>query len=116
MIKDNHLAGFTSWEEGIIALKKKLGHTVKVEVEVDTLEQLKRLIGLPVDIVLLDNMTPTQLGEAVQLVDRRLDGHGVRALARDGEDLIALDHLAHKRHRLERRSENRCWIAQGSFQ
>jgi len=36
MIKDNHLAGFASWEEGILALKKKLGHTVKVEVEVDT--------------------------------------------------------------------------------
>ena len=103
MIKDNHLAGFASWEEGILALKKKLGHTVKVEVEVDTLEQLKRLIGLPVDIVLLDNMTPDQLREAVQLVDRRMitEASGnvsletVRGIAEAGVDIISSGALTH---------------------
>ncbi len=103
MIKDNHLAGYTNWEEGILSLKKKLGHTVKIEVEVDTLEQLKRLIGLPVDIVLLDNMTPTQLGEAVQLVDRRMitEASGnvsletVRKIAEAGVDIISSGALTH---------------------
>ena len=103
MIKDNHLAGFASWEEGVLALKKKLGHTVKVEVEVDTLEQLKRLIGLPVDIVLLDNMTPDQLREAVQLVDRRMitEASGnvsletVRGIAEAGVDIISSGALTH---------------------
>ena len=103
MIKDNHLSGFTSWEEGILALKKKLGHTVKVEVEVDTLEQLKRLIGLPVDIVLLDNMTPSQLREAVQLVAGRMitEASGnvsletVRGIAEAGVDIISSGALTH---------------------
>ncbi len=103
MIKDNHLAGFAGWEEGIPALKKKLGHTVKVEVEVDTLEQLKRLIGLPVDIVLLDNMTPAQLREAVQLVAGRMitEASGnvsletVREIAESGVDIISSGALTH---------------------
>ena len=103
MIKDNHLAGFTSWEEGILSLKKKLGHTVKIEVEVDTLEQLNRLIGLPVDIVLLDNMTPTQLKEAVLLVDGRMimEASGnvslesVRGIAETGVDIISSGELTH---------------------
>ena len=103
MIKDNHLAGFASWEEGVLALKKKLGHTVKIEVEVDTLEQLKRLIGLPVDIVLLDNMTPAQLREAVQMVDGRMltEASGnvtletVREIAEAGVDIISSGALTH---------------------
>ena len=103
MIKDNHLSGFASWEEGILALKKQLGHTVKVEVEVDTLEQLKRLIGRPVDIVLLDNMTPAQLREAVQMVDGRMltEASGnvsletVRRIAEAGVDIISSGALTH---------------------
>ena len=103
MIKDNHLACFASWEEGILALKKKLSHTVKVEVEVDTLEQLKRLIGLPVDIILLDNMTPSQLREAVQLVDGNMitEASGnvsletVRKIAETGANIISSGALTH---------------------
>lgn len=103
MIKDNHLSGLPGWKEGIPALKKKLGHTVKIEVEVDTLDQLKKLIGLPVDIVLLDNMNPEELKEAVKLVNNSMitEASGnvsietVESIAKTGVDIISCGGLTH---------------------
>ena len=69
LIKDNHLALAGSIAAAIEAVRERVGHMVKVEVEVDTLEQLKRALEFDVDAVLLDNMTPDDLTRAVDMVN-----------------------------------------------
>jgi len=80
-----------------------VGHMVKVELEVDTLEQLREALGLPIDAVLLDNMTPAQLAEAVALADGRfvteasgrVDALSIVAIAEAGVDVISVGWLTH---------------------
>ncbi len=113
LVKDNHLAGVS-----LKALPDKLRRAIEqarkthtalkfVEVEVDTLEQLKRVLAVPgVDIVLLDNMTSAQLCEAVALRDQlaervQLEASGgvsldaVAAIAATGVDRISVGALTH---------------------
>ncbi len=69
MLKDNHivLVGH-ELEQAIALLRSKSGHTVKIEVEVDDIDQVERAAAAGADIVMLDNMTPDDGREAVQLV------------------------------------------------
>ncbi len=68
LIKDNHLAVAGSIEEAVARVRQNIGHTVKVELEVDTLNQLEQALKVGVDIVLLDNMSPDTLRKAVEMV------------------------------------------------
>jgi nicotinate-nucleotide pyrophosphorylase (carboxylating) len=69
MIKDNHVVAMGgSMTEVIRAVKNHNGHTVCIEVEVDTLEQLTVVLDEGVDVVLLDNMTPDQIRQAVAMI------------------------------------------------
>ena len=68
LIKDNHLALAGSIAAAVAAARARAGHMVKVEVEVDTIAQLREALETPIDAVLLDNMTTEQLREAVGLV------------------------------------------------
>ena len=76
---------------------------LKIEVEVDTLAQLADALRHPIDVVLLDNMTPAQLREAVAVVAGRVltEASGgvsletVRAIAETGVDLISVGALTH---------------------
>jgi nicotinate-nucleotide pyrophosphorylase (carboxylating) len=82
MIKDNHRQLAGSLEEAVERVRRRVGHLVKIEVEVDTLEQLDRALGLAVDVVLLDNMTPATLRQAVERI--RSAGGGVISEASGG--------------------------------
>jgi nicotinate-nucleotide pyrophosphorylase (carboxylating) len=103
LIKDNHLAIAGSVAEAVRRARAGVGHLVKVEVEVDTLEMLAAALACPVDAVLLDNMTPEQLGEAVTLVRGRVitEASGgispdtARAVAESGVDLLSVGWLTH---------------------
>lgn len=103
LIKDNHLALAGSIREAVSRAHALAGHMVKIEVEVDTLEQLHEALAEPIDAVLLDNMTPEMLKRAVEIVDRRLitEASGgirpetVRAVAESGVDLISVGWLTH---------------------
>lgn len=103
MIKDNHIVAAGGLAEALHAARSKLGHMVKIEVEVDTLEQLAELLPLDADVVLLDNMAPDMLREAVKMVDGRMKTEAsggltpdtVRAVAETGVDLISLGWLTH---------------------
>jgi nicotinate-nucleotide pyrophosphorylase (carboxylating) len=103
LVKDNHLALTGSIRAAVAAVRAQIGHTVKVEVEVDTLEQLRAALDEPIDAVLLDNMTPAQLREAVELVSGRVltEASGgvtpetIGAIARSGVDLISVGWLTH---------------------
>lgn len=103
LIKDNHLAVAGSVAVAVTRVRDRLGHMVKVEVEVDTLEQLDELLALGVDAVLLDNMAPDMLAEAVKRIGGRMvtEASGgitpdmVADVAASGVDLISLGWLTH---------------------
>lgn len=103
LVKDNHIAVAGSLTEAVRRVRAHAGHMVKIEVEVDTLAQLRELLPLGADAVLLDNMSPVTLKEAVALVDGRMtteaSGRVSRetapAIAAAGVDLISVGWLTH---------------------
>ena len=103
LIKDNHLALARSIAAAVAAVRERAGHMVKIEIEVDTLEQLREALETPVDAVLLDNMSPEQLAQAVAIVNGRVTTEAsgtitperIVAVARSGVDLISSGWLTH---------------------
>jgi len=103
MIKDNHVAAAGGIAEAIAQARSFAGHTVKVEVEVDTLDQLAIALPAKPDIVLLDNMSTDQLSKAVEIADGQaiLEASGgvnldtVRGIAETGVDIISVGALTH---------------------
>jgi nicotinate-nucleotide pyrophosphorylase (carboxylating) len=103
MIKDNHIAAAGGIEAAVASVRAAVGHTVKIEVEVTSLDQLKSLLAMPVDIVMLDNMGPAEMAEAVGMVDRRMlvEASGgvtldnVREVAETGVDVISVGWITH---------------------
>lgn len=109
LIKDNHIAIAGGVAAAIERARRSVGHLVKIEVEVDTLEQLKESMGVSPDAVLLDNMTPDQLREAVALVQGRAvtEASGritlatAPAVAATGVDIISVGWLTHSASSLD---------------
>lgn len=103
LIKDNHLALAGSIRKAVEAVREHVGHMVKIEVEVDTIEQLREALELPIDAVLLDNMSPEQLANAVALVNGRvlteasgtITAERIAAVAASGVDLISSGWITH---------------------
>ncbi|AYM08137.1 carboxylating nicotinate-nucleotide diphosphorylase [Agrobacterium tumefaciens] len=103
LIKDNHIAVAGGVREAIRRARQGVGHLVKIEVEVDTLAQLRDVMDEGVDAVLLDNMTPEQLREAVGIVagraiteaSGRINPQTAAAIAATGIDLISVGWLTH---------------------
>lgn len=103
LIKDNHVAVAGGITAAVTAAKAHVGHLVKIEVEVDTLDQLAELLETGADAVLLDNMGPDLLREAVAMVNGRLitEASGritpetAVPLAEAGVDLISVGWLTH---------------------
>ncbi|MCG3159534.1 MAG: putative nicotinate-nucleotide pyrophosphorylase [carboxylating] [Acidobacteria bacterium] len=109
LIKDNHLAMAGSVADAVRRAREAAGHLHKIEVEVVTLEQVKEALDAKADILLLDNMAPEMIRQAVQIVserepdDRRtlLEASGginlsnVRQYAEAGVDLISIGALTH---------------------
>lgn len=103
LIKDNHIAS-AGGVTAVLNACKNAGHMVKIEIEVDTLEQLDAVLNHGgADIVLLDNMAPETLKKAVEMVDGRLTTEAsggvnidtVRSIAESGVDLISIGALTH---------------------
>ncbi len=103
LIKDNHVAVAGGIRPAILAARRGIGHLVKIEVEVDTLDQLEEALANGVDAVLLDNMTPGQLATAVRMIDGRalaeasgrITPQTAPAIAASGVDLISAGWLTH---------------------
>jgi nicotinate-nucleotide pyrophosphorylase (carboxylating) len=97
LIKDNHIAVAGGVVKAIEAARAYAGHLVKIEVEVDTLEQLEQALGVGADVILLDNMPPPVLEKAVKINAGRatLEASGnisfetIRAVAETGVDYIS---------------------------
>ena len=97
LIKDNHIAVAGGVREAIDAARAFAGHLTKIEVEVDTLDQLRTALEAGPDVVMLDNMPPETLREGVAMVAGRVpvEASGnvslqtVRAIAETGVDMIS---------------------------
>ncbi len=109
MIKDNHIAVAGGVRAAVASARAHIGHMAKIEVEVDTLEQLAELLDSPVDVVLLDNMDPATLRRAVEMVDGAMitEASGgitldnVRQIAESGVDVVSLGWLTHSAQNLD---------------
>ena len=103
MLKDTHLDAYGSMTGAVNALREKMGHTVKIEVEAENLDMLKEALDLGVEIIMLDNMTIEEMAEAVKITNGRalLEASGnvtektIRAIAETGVDIISLGALTH---------------------
>lgn len=103
LIKDNHIAACGSISLAVDRVRAVAPHTIRVEVETDTLEQVRECLDCGVDIIMLDNMTLDEMREAVSLIEGRalVEASGgvnldtVRDIAETGVDLISVGRLTH---------------------
>lgn len=103
LIKDNHIAIAGDIKTAIQQAQKFAGHLIPIEVEVDTLEQLEQALDAGVSLVLLDNMSPETLSQAVTMCQGRakteasggITPETVQAAASTGVDFIAMGYLTH---------------------
>jgi nicotinate-nucleotide pyrophosphorylase (carboxylating) len=107
LIKDNHIATMRaqafSMEDIVRRARENSPHTLRVEVEVETVEEAREAMEARADAILLDNMSPEQMSQAVAMVQGRclLEASGginletVRAVAETGVDLISVGALTH---------------------
>ncbi len=103
LIKDNHIAACGSIREAVDKVRAKIPHTIRVEVETDSIEQVEECLTCGVDIIMLDNMSPEMMSKAVQLINGRslVEASGgvtletVEAIAMSGVDIISIGALTH---------------------
>ncbi len=103
MLKDNHIDAYGSLTGAVKALRKKIGHMVKIEVETRTLEELDEALKAGADVIMLDNMDYDTMQEAVRRTNGRalLEASGnvtqenIRKVAECGVDIISLGALTH---------------------
>jgi nicotinate-nucleotide pyrophosphorylase (carboxylating) len=103
LIKDNHIAACGSITEAVARVRKKIPHTIRIEVETDTLDQVRECLASLVDIIMLDNMDLQMMKKAVEIIDHRaiVEASGgvnldsVSAIAGTGVDIISVGALTH---------------------
>ena len=101
MLKDNHLAAVGGITEAVERIRAQIGHMIKIEVECESIEQVKEAVTCGVDVIMLDNMGINEMRDAVQYIDHRaiVEASGgmkeerLRAVAETGVDLISLGAL-----------------------
>jgi nicotinate-nucleotide pyrophosphorylase (carboxylating) len=103
LIKDNHIVAAGGIKQAVAMARKHSHHLLKVEVEVETLEQVEEALQASAEVIMLDNMSPALVADGVKLISRRavVEASGgvsletVRAVARTGVDLISVGKLTH---------------------
>ncbi len=103
LIKDNHIAAAGSIRQAVKKVRAFAPHTLRIEVEAESLPQVKEAVDCGVDIILLDNMSVSMLNEAVNIVRGRviLEASGginllnIRETAETGVDIISIGALTH---------------------
>ncbi|HHZ06157.1 MAG TPA: carboxylating nicotinate-nucleotide diphosphorylase [Clostridiales bacterium] len=103
MLKDNHIDAGGGITKAVARLKAQLGHMTKIEVEVRNLDELREALDANVDVIMLDNMSPQLMAQAVKIADGKalLEASGgitsdtIRAVAESGVDIISIGALTH---------------------
>ena len=109
MLKDNHIDAYGSLTNAVAALRAKIGHMVKIEVEVRNQDELREALSCAADVIMLDNMTPAQMTDCVKIVDEVTAGKfrpvieasgnitldNAAEIAKTGVDLFSVGALTH---------------------
>ncbi|MBK68100.1 MAG: nicotinate-nucleotide diphosphorylase (carboxylating) [Rickettsiales bacterium] len=103
MIKDNHIAFMSSLKEAVTSAREKLGPLVKIEIEIDRLDQLDDVLDCRPDVIMLDNMPPEILKQAVTIINGHaiteasgnIKAETIEAVAASGVDYISCGALTH---------------------
>lgn len=103
MLKDNHIDAYGSIAAAVTALRGRIGHTCKIEVEVRDLTELDEALSVGCELIMLDNMDLDAMRQAVErnAGRARLEASGnvsaenIRAIAQTGVDIISLGALTH---------------------
>ncbi len=103
MLKDNHIDAGGGITATVKALREKIGHTVKIEVETRNMDEVKEAVSAGADIIMLDNMSAEQMKEAVTFIDGRalteasgnITAENIREKASSGIDIISMGALTH---------------------
>ncbi len=103
MLKDTHLDAYGSITNAVNALRKKLGHTVMIEVETGSLDEVKEALSAGADIIMLDNMDCETMSKAVSIVSgkAKLEASGnvteetIVNIAKTGVDIISVGAITH---------------------
>ncbi len=101
LIKDNHIKAAGGIGKAVSAARDFVPHTLKIEVEVETIEQVKQALAARADIIMLDNMSNDMMSQAVALIDKKalveasgnMDGKDLREVAETGVDFISIGAL-----------------------
>lgn len=103
LIKDNHIKACGGIADAVRIARSKVPHTTKIEVETETLEQVKEALAAKADIIMLDNMSLEMMSQAVEIINGRaiVEASGdvnldtVYNIARTGVDIISIGSLTH---------------------
>ena len=106
LIKDNHIKAAGGITNAVRMARKRIPHTIKIEVETETLEQVAEAVECGADIIMLDNMDFEMMKKAVIYINKRalteasgnvelLNGRKVRDVALTGVDIISVGDLTH---------------------
>lgn len=103
LIKDNHLVAADGIAAAVQSAKAEAGHMVKIEVEVDRMDQIGPALEAGADVIMLDNMSPPMMKDAVALIAGRavVEASGsitldtVAAVAETGVDIISVGWITH---------------------
>jgi nicotinate-nucleotide pyrophosphorylase (carboxylating) len=103
LIKDNHIRAAGGIRRAVEAARKNITHTLKIEVEVENLEMVDEALACGADIIMLDNMSLSEMKEAVRRIDGRalveasgnMGDKDLRAVAEIGIDIISVGALTH---------------------
>ena len=103
MLKDNHIGAAGSITNAIQMAKAYAPFVRKIEIEVETLEQVKEAVDAGADIIMLDNMTPDTMRQAVELIDGRaqtecsgnITKENIARIRKIGVDFVSSGALTH---------------------
>ncbi|HYC12868.1 MAG TPA: carboxylating nicotinate-nucleotide diphosphorylase [Stellaceae bacterium] len=104
LIKDNHIALAGGIRAAVSKARARLGHMVKIEIEVDSLDQVPEAIDAKADVIMLDNMTLPEMREAASMANRagvvteasgRITAESAAAIAATGVDMISAGWITH---------------------
>ena len=103
LIKDNHIVASGGIENAVAAARENCPHTLKIEVETETIEQVTEAIRAGADIIMLDNMTIETMAEAVKIIGGRaiceasgnMGERDLKEIAQTGVDYISIGALTH---------------------
>lgn len=103
LIKDNHIKAAGGITEAVVKARQQVPHTIRIEVETESMEQVKEALEAGADIIMLDNMKPEAMKEAVDYINGRalteasgnITAERAQIIAKTGVDLISSGSLTH---------------------